>query len=183
MQTHKVLIIYHSKYGHTKKYAQWLAEALSADICESGNLKNDMLKDYATIVFGGSLYAGKNKAAALIVKHFEQLKNKKVVLFTCGVADVNSEANIVNINKSLDTIITPDIRDKIKIFHLRGGIDYDNLSFLHKTMMKIVYSQLSKKPDSELTDENRDLLATYGQNIDFVTKEMLEPIIQYCNNR
>ena len=90
----ETLIIYHSKYGHTKKYAQWLAEALSADICESGNL-----------------------------------------------------------------------------------------SFLHKTMMKIVYSQLSKKPDSELTDENRDLLATYGQNIDFSEKEMLEPMIQYCKSR
>ena len=46
--------------------------------------------------------------------------------------------------------------------------------------MKWLYSHLSKKPDSELTDENRDLLATYGQKIDFSDKKMIEPIIQYC---
>jgi len=176
----KTLVIYSSKYGHTKTYAQWLAEELNADICDSKNLKNNMLYNYSTIVFGSSLYAGKNKAALLIVKHFEQIKDKKVVLFTCGLADVSNKTNIISINKSLDKIITPKIRNKIKIFHLRGGIDYGNLNFLHKTMMKFVCSNVSKKPENERTDEEKDVLATYGQKIDFSDKKMLEPIIQYC---
>ena len=43
-----------------------------------------LLSDYSTILFGSSLYAGRSKAAHLLVKHFEQIKNKKVVLFTSG---------------------------------------------------------------------------------------------------
>jgi len=39
----KTLVIYSSKYGHTKKYAEWLAEDLSADICDDKNLKKEML--------------------------------------------------------------------------------------------------------------------------------------------
>ena len=176
----KTLVIYDSKYGHTKKYAQWLEEALNADSCEVKNMDVNMFKDYSTIIFGSSLYAGKNKAAHLIAKHFEQIKDKKVVLFTCGLTDVNDESNIISRNKALDTVITPEIRDKIKIFHVRGGIDYDNLSFPHKTMLKFVNSSLSKKPENELTAEHRDFLETYGQKVDFSDKKMLEPLIQYC---
>ena len=65
----KTLIIYSSKYGHTKKYAQWLAEELNADICDDKSLKNKMLDDYSTVLFGGSLYAGGCKAAQLIAKY------------------------------------------------------------------------------------------------------------------
>jgi menaquinone-dependent protoporphyrinogen IX oxidase len=176
----KTIIIYDSRYGHTKKYAQWLAEELNASICEIKNTNATTWNDYSTFVFGSSLYAGRSKAALTIVKHFKQLRDKKVVLFTCGVADVTKESNLVNINKALDKVITSEIRSRTAIFHLRGGIDYANLNFIHKAMMKMVYSQLSKKPDSELTDENRDVLATYGQTVDFSNKEMLAPIIQYC---
>ena len=176
----KILVVYHSKYGYTKKYAQWLAEELKADICESKNLQSNLLNDYATILFGSGLYAGGNKAALLIVKYFEQIKDKKVVLFTCGLADVSNESNIININKALDKVITSEIRDKIKIFHVQGGIDYDNLSLLHKMMMKMVYLETSKTPESELNDEDKAFLAMYGQKIDLSNKEMLASIIRYC---
>ena len=175
----KILVIYSSKYGHTKKYAQWLAEELNADICEGKNLNADELKRYATIIFGGSLYAGRNKAAVALVKHFEQIKDKKVVLFTVGMYDTDSEKNIIDINKELNKVITPEIREKVKIFHIRGGIDSKNLSFLHKMMMKIAHSSLSKKPENEQTDGDKDFLAIYGTKTDFSDKKMLDPIIQY----
>ena len=176
----KTLVIYNSKYGYTKKYALWLAEKLNADICESKNLKNSLLNDYSTILFGSSLYAGGCKAAQLIVKHFEQIKDKKVALFTCGLMDVNKESNIIEINKALDKIITPEIRNRIKIFHIRGGVDYSNLNFIHKMMMKAVYSIASKKTENELTDMEKDIVEIFGQKIDFSDEKMLEPIVQYC---
>ena len=176
----KTIIIYDSKYGHTKQYAQWLAEELIADLCEAKKLDVNLLNDYATIIFGSSLYAGKSKAALLVLKHFKLIRYKKVVLFTCGVADITKESNIISINMALDRVITPEIRSRIQIFHVRGGIDSERLTFLHKTMLKMAFSHLSKKPEHELTDEHRDLLATYGQKIDFSDKKMLEPMIEYC---
>jgi menaquinone-dependent protoporphyrinogen IX oxidase len=177
----KTLIIYNSKYGYTKKYAQWLAEALNADICESENLKSKNLNDYAILLFGGSLYAGKNKASLLLVKHFEQIKDKKIVLFTVGMFDTGSEENIVAINKELNKAITPEIREKIKIFHLRGGIDCQNLTFPHKMMMKIAHTMLSKKPENERTDADKDFLFLNGKKIDFSDRKMLDPVIQYVD--
>ena len=176
----KTLIIYHSKYGHTKQYAQWLAEELNADICDVGAKNLLPLQDYSTIIFGGSLYAGRNAAALSLVKNFEQIKDKKTLLFTVGMFDTNSAQNLIAINRELNKVITPEIREQIKIFHIRGGIDSENLNFQHKMMMKFAHSMLSKKPENELTDGDKDFLSIYGQKIDFSDKKMLEPIIEYC---
>jgi menaquinone-dependent protoporphyrinogen IX oxidase len=180
VKMNKTLVIYSSKYGYTEKYAQWLAEEPDIDICESKNLNVDKLNDYFTIIFGSSLYAGKNKGATMLVNYFEQIKDKRIGLFTVGVFDTNSDENIANINKELNKVITPAIREQIRIFHLRGGIDCRNLSFSHKMIMKFVHSSLLKKPENELTDGDRDILALYGKDIDFSDKKTLTPIIRYC---
>ena len=177
----KVLIIYSSRYGHTEKYARWLAEELAADICESNNLRADQLKDYLTIIFGSSLYAGRSKGATVLAQCFEQIKNKNVILFTVGMLDTNSEENIIGINRELNKVISPEIREKVKVFHVRGGIDSQNLSCLHKMMLKFVHSFLSRKPENKLTDSDRDILALYGKTVDFSDKRMLTPITLYCS--
>jgi menaquinone-dependent protoporphyrinogen IX oxidase len=176
----KKLVIYSSKYGHTKKYAEWLAEELQADICDIKNILP--VQNYSTIIFGSSLYAGRNKVATLIVKYFEQLKDKKVVLFTVGILNPNSETNLVETNKELDKVLSPEIREKVKIFHIRGGIDSSKLSISHKIMMKFVQSIVSKKAENERNDSERDFLAVYGKTIDFSDKKMLEPVIRYLEN-
>jgi menaquinone-dependent protoporphyrinogen IX oxidase len=176
----RIAVVYSSKYGHTKKYAQWLAEELSADIYDGKGVNINAFEEYSTIVFGGSLYAGTNKAAGLLVKYFEQIKDKKVVLFTCGMFDVSKESILIGIKKELDKVITPEIRKQIGIFHLRGGIDSNNLSFLHKIMVKVPYSLIKKKTENELTDEDRNFLEIYGKAIDYSDKKALDPIIQYC---
>jgi hypothetical protein len=93
---------------------------------------------------------------------------------------VDNPSNIININRELDKVISTEIRNKIKIFHVQGGIDYDNLSVLHKLMMKMLYLGISKKSEQERTDEDKEFMATYGQKIDLSDKKMLEPVIQYC---
>ena len=96
------------------------------------------LQNYSTIIFGSSLYAGRNRVATLIVKCFEHLKEKKIVLFTVGILNPNSETNLAETNKELDKVLTPEIRKKVKIFHIRGGMDASKLSIPHKIVMKFV---------------------------------------------
>jgi menaquinone-dependent protoporphyrinogen IX oxidase len=178
----KTLVIYNSEYGHTKKYAEWLTEELNAEICNGKHLKKSMFDDYAAIVFGGSLYAGRNKAALLLVKHFEQIKNKKVALFTVGMFDTSNEEICMGINKELDKVIPFTIREKITVFHVRGGIDCQSLNFPHKLMMKFAHALISKKSEEKLTDSDKDFLSIYGRKMDFSDKKMLEPVIQFIQS-
>ena len=47
------IVIYKSKYGSTKAYAEWIAEALSCQAVEAKSVKADDLLAYDTIVYGG----------------------------------------------------------------------------------------------------------------------------------
>lgn len=72
----KIAVVYASKYGSTKQYAQWIAEELSADLFESNKIPINELKEFDTIIYGGGLYAGTIKGINLIIKNLELIKNK-----------------------------------------------------------------------------------------------------------
>ena len=57
----KSLIVYFSKYGTTKEYAEWIAQELNGDIYSINNFKENTLNNYDTIIIGSGLYAGKVK--------------------------------------------------------------------------------------------------------------------------
>ena len=66
----------------------------------------------------------------------------------------------------------------MKIYHLRGGIDYQNLSLAHRAVMALLYQSLRRIPVEKQTPENRALIETYGKQVDFTDLGALEPIIQ-----
>ena len=53
----KGIILYQSKYGATKKYAQWLQESTGYDCMETKSATVKQLKEYDTIILGGGVYA------------------------------------------------------------------------------------------------------------------------------
>ena len=53
----KTIVIYKSKTGFVRKYAEWIAEDLLADIFEVSKVNINMLAKYDTVIFGGSLHA------------------------------------------------------------------------------------------------------------------------------
>lgn len=174
-----IIIVYESKYGSTKKYAEWLSEELSCDLAERKNTDIDKLLNYDTIIYGGGLYAGGVSGINLITNNFDKISNKNLILFTCGLADTNDKENIDHIKQSLNKKLSAEMQDKITVFHLRGGIDYKKLNFIHKTMMKIMYRMLCKKDPETLKKDDKDLIATYGGVVDFTEKSTITPIIEY----
>jgi len=46
---------------------------------------------------------------------------------------------------SLRKYFTHEMEKQIKVFHLRGGIDYSELSFIHKRMMSMLRKTLTKR--------------------------------------
>lgn len=178
----RIVIIYKSKYSSTKQYAQWTAQTLNCDIFEQKKFNPQMFKNYDIIIYGGGLYAGGINGISLITKNLELLKNKKIIVFTCGLADPKNATNIKNINNNIDKAFDVQVKSKIKFFHLRGGIDYSKLSIVHKSMMAMLKHVLLKKDKNSLTQEDKELLETYGKSVDFTDKLTIQPIISYIKN-
>lgn len=169
----KPVVLYASRYGHTQRYAQWLGESLGCPVWNVKGLSPASLASYDTIVLGGSLYAGGMGGLSFLTRH---AKAQKWVLFTCGVADPNLEVTRKNIRSNVEKAL-PENRRDTPLFFLRGGLDYSRLSPLHRLMMWALRQAILKKKD--LTEEDRQVLHTYGKTLDFTRRETLQPILDF----
>jgi len=175
----KIVVIFESKYGSTRHYATWIAEALSCPLFEKRKFHQQDLAAYDTLIYGGGLYAGGVSGIDLITKNWPIIREKNVVLFTCGLADPSEPENVRHIRDSLSKALSPEILEKIHLFHLRGGIDYSRLNFIHKAMMSMLRKMLLKKDPESLKNEDKQLLETYGKCNDFTRRETITPLVDY----
>ena len=178
----KTVVIYESKYGSTKCYAEWIAESLSCPIFERKKFHPRDFSQYEVVIYGGGLYAGGVSGIKLITQNWNVLSNKKLILFTCGLANPDDPENISSIRKSLTRVFSEEMLEHLSLFHLRGGIDYSRLNFVHKSMMSMLRKMLLKKDIHTLREEDKQLLDTYGQCIDFTDRKSIQPLIEYVSS-
>lgn len=170
-------VIYKSHYGSTETYAKWLAEDLNADLLQADRVKPADLQRYQTIIYGGGLYAGSVNGIKLLTDNFECLKDKALYLFTVGAADVSDPENTKAIHGALAKKLPPALLERLHIYHLRGGMRYSQMSFIHRMMMKMMVKMLRKKPERELRAEDKLMLETYGQDVDFTDRVTIVPLV------
>jgi len=166
----KAVVIYSSKYGATKKYAEWIAEALSADIFEDKKFDVKKFADYGTIIFGCGLYAGQLSLKNMLTKNFEQIKSKRIAFFSVGLEDPS---------KAKEKIISlfPVV---VKVFCFRGALKIDDLGFVHKQGLNMLNFMLSKKKPDELTETEKDILAAIDKkSVDFMDKNAILPLVEF----
>ncbi len=173
----KTLIVYWSKTGFVKKYAEWLAEELEADLIPGKEVKAEKLRAYENLIFGGSLYAVGINGADFIKKNLKEMKNKKVAVFATGASPAKSEIIEEVKNKNFNA----EEQKHFKFFYLRGGFDFSKLGFKDKVLMSIMKWKLNskKKKGEEMTEEEKGMLAAYEQPVDFTEQENIEEIVNY----
>src|SRR3989304_7264060 len=82
----QTLVIYKSISGFTKKYAQWIAEELQADLYDAKDFDPSKFPDYRVVVFGGSLHAVGINGVGIIKENLPLLEGKKVIIFGVGAS-------------------------------------------------------------------------------------------------
>ncbi|MCL2399720.1 MAG: flavodoxin domain-containing protein [Defluviitaleaceae bacterium] len=173
--TKNVAVIYKTQYGTTKKYAEWIAEALDADIFETAKISPAQLMFYDVVVYGGGLYAGGIAGVKLVTKN----PCKNLVVFSVGLADPVT----TDFSDILKENFTQEQLSSIKVFHLRGGMEYGKLGLIHKGIMSVVRRQAAKKDEAELTSDDKMFLETYGNHVDFVDQNTINPIVDYVKKK
>ncbi len=174
----KTVVIYKSKTGFTKKYAEWIAEDLSADIFEASRVKINMITTYDIIVYAGSLYAVGISGVKLITKNINKLKGKKVIVLATGASPSRNEA----IREVVDKNFTPEQQKYIKFFYLRGGFNYNKLNYFDKFLMTLLKWKIKNKKQEELSSDEIGMLAIYDKPVDFTDKRNIDKIITYINS-
>lgn len=117
------LIIYGSKYGHTRACAEEYSKRTGKDYTGISNIDN-----LSTVIYFGSLYAGGVMGLRKTLDRMN-IDDKRIFVITVGLSDPDDEHNISNIENSMKEQLTEAVFSKLEIYHLRGGIDYARLSF------------------------------------------------------
>nr|WP_312215200.1 flavodoxin domain-containing protein [Clostridioides sp.] len=172
----KTVVLYKSKYGATKKYANWLSEELSCDLIETDNARIDKLVDYDCIIIGGGLYAAGIAGLSFIKKNYGKLQDKKIIVFAVGASPYDK--------KSMDAVFSRNFKDNIKnahFYYCRGSWDEEKMSFKDRTLCRFLIKSLSKKDSATYEPWEEALVKSHGQKCDWTDKEFLKPIIELLN--
>ena len=84
----RILIIYYSKTGFSKRYAQWLAEELNGRTLPFRDRKSADLTEYDTIILTGGLYAGQMSGLKWLKKQLPALAGKRLAAVAVGCAPI-----------------------------------------------------------------------------------------------
>ena len=168
------IIIYGSRYGSTRRYAERLSEITGLKAVFFKDVKS--VAGYDRIVYLGALCAGGVMGLKKTVCCLSA--SQELFVATVGLADPTDIGNVNHIRGGLKKQVPASHYDESKIFHLRGAIDYSKLGLKHRIMMKLLYSKVVKIPEAERDAEVRALIATYGKQVDFVNFDTLKPIVK-----
>lgn len=169
----KIAVIYKSKYGATKRYSGWLALKLNADLYEVSDIGKKDLKNYDTIIYGGGLYIGKIKGIKFIINNYENIKNKKVIVFMVGIKNLNS----ANIKSILEKNIPKKILSNIDTFYFRGKINYNELSFKDKILINVLKINRLKENEINISDDKKMSLDIVDNPIDYTDKKSIDILL------
>ncbi|MBO5733676.1 MAG: flavodoxin [Clostridia bacterium] len=172
------IVLYKSKYGSTKAYAEWIAEDLGCECRPAKGVKADDLLLYDTIIYGGGLYAENIAGASLITKNIEKLKNKKLVVFTTGITPLAVREYYDG--EVLDRNFKPEIRPYIKVYNFMGKMILSELSAPHRAALKMLKKIMSGKENP--TDLEKMLIELCDADGDFTDRSAISELVEYVKN-
>lgn len=170
-----MIVIYKTKYGSTKAYAEWIAEELGCEAVNVKDIKADELSKYNTIVYGGGLYAEVINGVSLITKNFEKLKDKKIVVYTTGITPLECREYYDKL--VIEKNFKPEMLEKIKVFNFMGKMIIDELSIPHKMALKALKKIMSDKQNP--TEMEKLLVSLCEKSGDFSDRNQIKELVEY----
>ena len=169
----KGIILYTSKYGATKRYAEWLAEETGFDCVETKKAKIEDVKQYDTILLGGGIYASGIAGLSFLKKNITQLREKKVIVFCDGASPYEERA--------FQQIVAHNLKDSLAglpCFYCRGAWDPDAMSLADRTLCRMLQKAVAKKKPEDCEIWEKALLEAGDQKHDWTDRSYLAPILE-----
>ena len=162
------------KYGSTRQYAGWIAEATGAEISAPEALQRVMTDDFQFIVVCSAVYMGKLLVKDWMKKNYRIFRDKKLFLvIVCATPSSEEDKR----KKILQDNIPENLRDGLDVHFLPGRLIIERLSWKDRMFLRMG-AWLEKDPIKKSAMKN---------NIDGVRKENVSDILRniesYAANR
>ncbi len=190
----KTIVIYTSKYGSTKQYAEWISEELSCPCKELKSMARGELSNYEILIYGGGVHAGGIKGfdtfkkwikpilsdayysahdSDLEFRHENYKPEKKIIIFAVGMNVKSFEARAqlrdINLDKKWLKPLT--------CFYLEGKYVPEEVKGIDKILMSFVKKMLKDK-GLNMKPEEKILLEMIENGCDLIDREQIRPLVE-----
>lgn len=169
------IVVYKTKYGSTKTYAEWIAEELECEAVDAKDVRAEDLEKYDAIVYGGGLYAEVINGVSLITKNLDKLDGKKIAVYSTGITplDIRDYYDRLVLEKNFK----PFMLDKIKVFNFLGKMVIDELSLVHRTALKTLKKIMSGKENP--SEMEKLLVKLCDSSGDYTERSAIGELVNY----
>lgn len=168
------LIIYNSRGGSTRRYAQLLASATGGTAVPMKEVRPGQMQAADTVVFASWLMAGNLQGGGFLKRHWRILKEKRTVLAVVGLGRTLDEKLW---DEYAARAFTPEMRESLRVFYLREAYNPAERSFLIRKLMNGVAGALEKKASP--TPDDLALARDMRQGCDYVSADALSALESY----
>lgn len=164
------IVIYRSKTGFTKRYAEWIAAVLGCEALDWKTTQGKELAGYDTLIYGGWCHAGSIMGLKKFLQKAEPQK-KNLVVFATGA----SPAENPDIEESMKKNFTPEQWGNIKAFYFPGGLNYEAMGAVDRALMA-AFRAMVKKQEGESSQMYQMLCKSY----DLTEEKYIQPLVECC---
>ena len=177
-----MIIVYGSRYGAAKRYAEKLADMAGAAAIPFEDVSALRAAfegtDKITFVYIGGVYAGSVRGLKKTARRLPAGKIDRLVVLAVGFAAAEDARYAESLTASVVAQFPPSLRERLSVFHLRGGIDYGRLTFAHGLLMKMMYEAQKKVSEEKKSAQERVIAQTYGSSADYTDFSALPAIAE-----
>ena len=170
MKKMEKLVIYATKRGSSKKYAEAFAQKHGYPVYEQGRVPSEDFAGSKKLYYFGSVYAGR-------VFRLNKLKEKcredmEITVVPVGLSSKNDQEKMVEIRKGIIKTFP-----EAEIFYMRGRLSYKELSFPEKILIKMINKESNKKEFQNKLDIEKAIEQVVAEDgVDFINLNELEVI-------
>ncbi len=141
----RTLVLYESKVGSTKKYAEDIAAKADADVMPLKKFKWKNLKNYKVVVFGGWVKGGVINGLNDFLVHYDDMMELKqeIIVFSCGMGIPTPESRKELINNNILDLY------HVRFYCLRGNFDMNKLGPINRMLIKYAVQQSVQGHEAE----------------------------------
>ncbi len=170
----KVAIVYTSKFGHTKQYADWLVAHLGkddADVINVATFNPTQLLAYKLIIFASGVYGDKMPIMDFVKKNIMGISTAKTMMLAVSWYTNDSEEAV---QKLVDENYPDQFKGKVPLYVVNSGIDKKKISVADKA--KLLASQVMIEKKDGRSNDDINILAILKGYSDATSEENLDSI-------
>lgn len=160
----KGLVIFESKYGATRQYAEWMAASLTLPLTATAEVSMLQLQQADFLVIGTPVYNGVFRIKNWLKKHVKEVSGKKLFFF---VVNATAAAEQAKRDQFVLNSIPPEIRQETSVYFLPGRLVHRQLNFFDRLMLSVAARLMNDPVKKE----------AMRRDIDGVKKEYIDALV------